>query len=239
VLAGGRGFSVGSGGVLHAWSVLTGRDVWSSPGVRLEPGSPVVANGRVYQPGWRGRTLFVLDTAGGRILNRRAATPAYHFLSGASIVDRALWIREFQPCLQCADIDGEIYARAIAVAPGAAIPPRVLVSEFVNESSAPAVGFGHMYSTGVDAPAMVAYPVAAGAFGWQANGGGDAPTFTLAGGAVYPDQCGCALSAATGKVLWTMPNFWIAGAPAIANGVVYFAVEQPEGTTQVRTFHLP
>jgi hypothetical protein len=85
----------------------------------------------------------------------------------------------------------------------------------------------------------VAYPLTSGATGWDAGLGSDAPTVTLAGGVVYPDQCGCALAAATGKVLWTAPDAWIDGAPALAGGVVYLTEQRPDGTTLVRTFHLP
>lgn len=240
VLAGGRGFTVGGDGVLRAWSVSTGREAWASAsGVQLATGSPVVANGRVYQPGSgrQSRTLVVFDAAGGAVVNRRAATPGFHFLAGASIVDGALWIREFQPCLQCADIDGEIDARAIRVGAGATIPPRVPIEEFVNESLPPVAGFGHMFSTGIGASGLVAYPLAAGATGWQVSFGSDEPP-TLAAGVVYPDG-GSALSAATGRVLWTLPDAWIDSAPAIAGRVLYYADQRPDGTTSVRTFHLP
>jgi outer membrane protein assembly factor BamB len=243
VIDGSRGLTVGGAGALRAWSVADGRQLWRSPhGLRLLDQAPSVAGGRVYAPGTGAdrRNLYVFDEVTGRVANIRRSTPGFQLYQGTSIVGGNLWTMEFQWCLQCADIDGEGYVRAFAVAANVPPEPRFLLTNFANESGTPVVGYGHLIAPGIDTDFERGYPVAPGATAWLSTTAYGTFGVTLAGGVAYSDTCGCAVSPETGDALWSSGAGWGIGPPAIAGGTVYWVKQAADGAPEtLRTFRLP
>ena len=244
VVDGSLGLTIADG-VLYAWHVSGGGTAWRSPrSIDLADQLATLANGRVYVEGAYSAGMrdiadshmYVLDERSGRLMSTRHATSGTRFIPGTSVVSGNLWTREFQPCLFCADIDGWVYTRALAVASGAIPQPRHLISDFYNESDRPIVGFGHLYTTDEELGFDWAYPVVPNATLWQSTltASGDV---TLAGRVAYFSDCGCALSTKDGSLLWASGG-WTDTSPVIANGVVYW-VQYVDGSTILRTFHLP
>ena len=57
---------------------------------------------------------------------------------------------------------------------------------------------------------------------------------TLVSGVAFFDTCGCAVSTATGRVLWSSGRPWARAAPAVTGGVVYWPQDGA-----LRTYRLP
>jgi outer membrane protein assembly factor BamB len=240
---GGRGFT--TAGVVRAWSVTTGRQLWHSPrGPHLADQVPTVGYGKVFAAGALGdaRNMYVLDEATGRVLNVRHTARicnsdvcGWNLIGGSAIVGGKLWTVQFEWCLACADIDGWAYLHTFAVAPGhLRLPPETdAISEFANDiTGPPVVGDGHVYVPSVSTP-EAAYPVAPGAQAW-ASTLTSTMGVTLAGGVAYFADCGCALATADGRLLWSSGSGYSTAAPAVAGGVAYW----PQGTV-LRTYRLP
>lgn len=237
-----------AGGVVHAWSTATGRPLWRSQRrINLLDQVPTVGYGKVYAEGAYPRdehNVYAFDEATGRLVNVRhagggcapGAPPflcGWYIMAGSSIAGGNLWTVQFQWCAECADIDGEALPRAFSIARGAPTEPSFedITNYWDPTTPPPVVGYGHVYVPSLEHEA--AYPIAPGARQW-ASTATSTMNLTLAGGVAYFADCGCALSASTGRLLWSSGRQYAAAAPAIAGGVVYW----PQGD-ELRTYRLP
>ena len=244
---GRRAFS--TTGIVHAWSVATGRSLWHSPrGLALLGQVPTVGYGKVFAEGAArdAHNLYALDEATGRVVNVRHTHGACNpgdpiscgrdLMGGSAIAGGKLWTVQFQWCGECADIDGSASLRTFTVAPGALRLPPGTDDELSNYWDAatppPVVGDGHVYVPNLT-PGESAYAVAPSARAWTSTVA-STMNLSLAGGVAYFSDCGCALATADGRLLWSSGHRYAPAAPAIADGVVYW----PQGT-EFRTYRLP
>ena len=240
---GTRGFS--TAGRIVAWSTVDGHRLWRSPStITLLDQTPTVGYGRVYLGGAypQNRNMYVFDEATGRLLNTRSAgagclsgTPGwlcgYRVMSGTSIVGGNLWFVRFLWCGACADTDGTADLHWFAVTPSAKPPASEELLRNWDELSQywdpttppPVVGNGHVFVPTTESENVeAAYRLVASAADWRAAGVPGTMNATLAPGVAFFDTCGCAVSTATGKVLWSSGSPWALAAPAVVGGVVYW-----------------
>jgi hypothetical protein len=249
---GTRGFSTSRR--LIAWSTLDGHRIWRSPrAIALLNQTPTVGYGRVFAGGARpdDRNLYAFDEATGRLQSVRRAgagclsgTPpflcGYRVMSGSSLVGGNLWFVRFLWCGACADTDGSASIRALPVTRWAKPPASETlvrgwteISQYWDPATPPpVVGDRHAFVPTLDA-GEAAYRLVAGASEWQTDAVPGTMNATLVSGLAFFDTCGCAVSTATGEVLWSSGSAWSPAAPAVADGVVYW----PQGGT-LRTYRL-
>jgi outer membrane protein assembly factor BamB len=250
---GARGFS--AEGRIVAWSTVDGRRLWRSPlGITFLDQTPTVGYGRVFAGGARpdDRNVYVLDEATGRVLKVHRAgagclsgTPpflcGYRVMSGSSLVGGNLWFVRFLWCGACADVDGSASVRAFPVTAWARPPAAEAlvhgedeIAQYWDPATPPPVaGDGHVFLPTLDADEIARRLVPA-ASEWRTDAVPPTMNATLVPGVAFFDTCGCAVSTASGRVLWSSGRPWAQVAPAVAGGVVYWPQDGA-----LRTYRLP
>ena len=250
---GARGFS--AAGRIVAWSTVDGRRLWRSPrGIRLLDQTPTVGYGRVFAGGARpdDRSIYVLDETTGRVLRVRRAGAGclsgsppflcgYRVMSGSSLVGGNLWFVRFLWCGACADVDGSASVRALPVTRWARPPASEAlvrgwdeIAQYWDPATPPPVaGDGHVFLPTLD-DGEIGYRLVPSAAEWRADAVPGTMNAALVPGVAFFDTCGCAVSTATGRVLWSSGRPWAPAAPAVAGGVVYWPQDGA-----LRTYRLP
>jgi len=215
-------------GTVHAYNAKTGAAVSGFP-VTLRPGGvlsgPTIADGRAYAGLFQndgGTTFFAFDALTG--------APAAGFpksigriVSTAAVSNGAVFVGTHNNNLE-----------AFSLATGASLPG-FPVSTGGDIDSSPAVAGGRVFVGALDNK-IYAYSVAGGAPIWSTLLDNVVQTSpVVANGVVYVSTVArlYGLNQSTGAILFTANvgngNFQGAHAPVVANGILYFASESPDG----------